>query len=239
MEILSIGNSFSQDATRYLHAIADSDGTVINTTNLFIGGCTLATHHANMLSGDALYLLEYNGKSSGKYISLTDALEMRAWDVVTLQQASPKSFDTRSYFPYITELCNTVRKKCPNAKIYIHETWAYEDGCNRLHNIAGFDTSKEMLDKVVAAYEFISKEINADKMIRSGELFGKLIEQGTDAKIHRDTYHASLGLGRYALGLIWYKTLCGAKVSENKFCDFDESISENDIDLVKRTVDSM
>ena len=35
MDILSIGNSFSQDAQRYLNRIAKADGVVLNTFNLF------------------------------------------------------------------------------------------------------------------------------------------------------------------------------------------------------------
>ena len=38
MKILSIGNSFSDDAQRYLRAIAASEGVEIETLNLCIGG---------------------------------------------------------------------------------------------------------------------------------------------------------------------------------------------------------
>ena len=41
MNILSIGNSFSQDAQRYLHDIAKADGVVLSAFNLYIGGCPL------------------------------------------------------------------------------------------------------------------------------------------------------------------------------------------------------
>ena len=37
MKILSIGNSFSQDAQRYLHALAKADGENFKTVNLYIG----------------------------------------------------------------------------------------------------------------------------------------------------------------------------------------------------------
>ncbi len=38
MYILSMGNSFSQDAQRYLHRIAAADGVEFYICNLFIGG---------------------------------------------------------------------------------------------------------------------------------------------------------------------------------------------------------
>ena len=44
MNILAIGNSFSEDATRYLHGIARADGVQLSVINLFITGCPLDNH---------------------------------------------------------------------------------------------------------------------------------------------------------------------------------------------------
>ena len=41
MKVLAIGNSFSNDAMRYLHGIAKADVVDMKTVNLFIGGCPL------------------------------------------------------------------------------------------------------------------------------------------------------------------------------------------------------
>ena len=60
MNILSIGNSFSTDAQRYLHQIAKADGEVLKCYNLCIGGCTLSRHYRNMLSEQQKYDLEMN-----------------------------------------------------------------------------------------------------------------------------------------------------------------------------------
>ncbi|MBR3994116.1 MAG: DUF4886 domain-containing protein [Clostridia bacterium] len=48
MNILSIGNSFSEDAQRYLHEIAESDGFDLDTYNIVLGGCSLSMHYENM-----------------------------------------------------------------------------------------------------------------------------------------------------------------------------------------------
>lgn len=58
MNILSIGNSFSKDAHRYLHQIARADGMDIQACNLYIGGCSLGTHYRNMLSEERAHMLE-------------------------------------------------------------------------------------------------------------------------------------------------------------------------------------
>ena len=64
MNVLSIGNSFSQDAQRYLNGIAKSAGVNLNCFNLYIGGCPLSRHFRNMHSGERAYTLEMNGTST-------------------------------------------------------------------------------------------------------------------------------------------------------------------------------
>ena len=238
MNILAIGNSFSQDATRYLHQIAAADGVTLHVANLYIGGCSLERHYRNMLSGERAYELQYDGHLTGFHVSLQEALLNRPWDVVTLQQASPCSTDKDTYFPYIAELYAYVKKCVPKAKILIHQTWAYEDGSDRLYNVAHFDTAAEMFAAVEDAYAFAAHAIGADSIIPSGKLFRSLLDNGIE-KIHRDTYHASLGLGRYALGLLWYRTLTGNSVAGNDFHHFDVPISSEDIRIAKACVDAL
>ena len=237
MKVLSIGNSFSQDATRYLHDIAKADGIALETANLYIGGCPLDRHYRNMFTGAKAYELQYDGHMTGFFVSLDDALLNRSWDVVTLQQVSSRSFDKASYTPYIQALAEHVRACQPDAKLLIHQTWAYEAGSDKLLLTAGYDTPEKMLADIRAAYSDAAAEIRADGIIPSGELMGKLLEQGIP-KVHRDTYHASLGLGRYALGLLWYRMLTGNSVMDNTFSSFDQPISVEEQQTAKACADS-
>ena len=41
LKVLSIGNSFSQDAQKWLHQLAAENGVELQAVNLYIGGCTL------------------------------------------------------------------------------------------------------------------------------------------------------------------------------------------------------
>ncbi|MBQ7971585.1 MAG: DUF4886 domain-containing protein, partial [Clostridia bacterium] len=72
-------------------------------------------------------------------------------------------------------------------------------------------------------------------LIPSGEVFGAMLEKGIE-RVHRDSFHASLGLGRYALGLTWYRFLTGKDVSENTFDAFDEEIPAEQIAIAKECV---
>lgn len=235
MEILSIGNSFSQDAQRYLHSIARANGTNINAYNLYIGGCSLATHHRNMLSEERAYILEMNGAFTGFNVSLKEALLNRNWDVITVQQVSSQSPDYHSYQPYLNALITYVRRLVPKAKIAIHQTWAYEQGSQRLHEELKYSESSRMLQDIICACNKAAEDIHADYIIPSGEVFQMLLQNGIK-KVHRDTYHASIGLGRYALGLTWYSCLTGYGVIGNSFNNFDESISTEDIAIVQDCV---
>ncbi len=238
MKILAIGNSFSQDATRYLHGIARADGVSLEVVNLYIGGCSLERHYRNMLSGERAYGLEINGHKTGFSVSLDEALANRKWDIITLQQASPVSADADSYTPYIEALNDYVKEYQPKAKIFIHQTWAYEKDSVRLKEVSGFETPKGMMAAVRKAYKTAADKINADGIIPSGDVFEKILESGVE-KIHRDTFHASYGLGRYALALTWYKSFTGNNVTDNAFCDFDEEIPGEQIKIAKECVDTV
>lgn len=235
MNVLSIGNSFSQDAQRYLHDIAAADGVKLNTFNLYIGGCSLSTHYRNMLTEDRAYMLEMNGRSTGFKVSLQEALLNRDWDVVTVQQVSSKSPYYESYQPYLNELVDCVRTCVPKAKILVHQTWAYEQDSQRLNVELGYADQKDMFRDLEAAYQQATAEIEADGIIPAGAVFQELIAMDA-GKLHRDTYHASLGFGRYVLGLIWYATLTGNDVKDNTFAAFDEAVSQEQIAAVKAAV---
>ena len=235
MNILSIGNSFSQDAQRYLHRIAKADGFDLNTFNLYMGGCPLSLHYRNMISEERAYMLEMNGESTEFKVSLKDALLNRDWDVVTIQQVSSKSPYYETFQPYLDKIVEYVRLCVPKAKIAIHQTWAYEQDSHGLNVELGYNNHTDMFRDVKASYEKAAEEINADFVIPSGEVFQSLIESGIE-KVHRDTFHASYGIGRYALGLLWYFILSGNDVKNNTFCDFDEEISEKEIIIAKECV---
>lgn len=235
MKILAIGNSFSQDATRYLHKIARAAGEKLTVVNLYIGGCSLERHFRNMHSEERAYELEINGERSGFFVSLKEALLNRVWDVITLQQASPSSPKYETYQPYLNELSAYVRRLCPKARQVIHQTWAYEKDSERLTGMMKYERPEQMTADIVAAYAKAATDIGADAIIPSGELMAKMLANGME-KVHRDTFHASLGAGRYGLALLWYAVLTGKDISADAFDDFDVAVSPTEREIVIRSV---
>ena len=54
-------------------------------------------------------------------------------------------------------------------------------------------------------------------------------------QIHRDSLHVDMGVGRYMLGLVWYKVLTG-KTAKCKFNEFDVEVDEKQLDIAIATV---
>ena len=237
MNILTIGNSFSDDATRYLHQIARKDGVDLQVANVSIGGCPLSAHMKSMYESTKRHVLNYNGFRTSIHVSLEEILASRDWDYVSLQQVSHKAPKYETFQPYLNQLADMIREIAPEAKILIHQTWAYAQDSKRLTEELGYEKHQDMFKDVKASYEKAAEEIGAYKIIPCGEVFQKMLENGIE-KIHRDGFHADFGIGRYALGLTWYRALTGKDVTNHKFepCDFDVEVNENDIEIARKSV---
>lgn len=227
IHVLSIGNSFSQDAHQYLHDLAKSQGVAMETVNLYIGGCSLEQHFRNMAADRRAYDLEINGhRAEGFFVSIREALTARAWDVITLQQASRFSFVAETYFPYLEELAEYVRDMCPCARVMMHQTWGYETGSQMIREL-GFENYEDMFARVRACYQAAAVRIGADGIIPSGAAFQYALDRGIPS-VHRDTFHAKFGVGCFILALVWYGCLTGRDVRTVNFGAFDETIREDE-----------
>ena len=236
MKILAIGNSFSSDATRYLYEIAGSDGFALKVVNLYIGGCSLDMHYKNMNNDAAAYLMEFNGHPTGFYVSIKEALQSDMWDYVTLQQASHFSTNYETYTPYLKSLTEYVRFHAPKAKQVFHQTWAYENGSEKLKTQMGYDSHSAMFDDIKAASKKAAGEVGISTVIPAGMMIAGLVHAGI-GPIYRDSFHLSLGVGRYAVAALWYKMLAGKSIFGNKFRKFDENISDDVLEEVHHFVE--
>lgn len=174
VRVLTIGNSFAQNACKYLKEIAVDGGVelVIGTANL--GGCTLERHvslakQSEKDPSNRPYTRVVGSERSK--MSLQEYLVADEWDFVTLQQMSALSFKPETYQPHIEELVAIIRKRAPKAKILIHETWAYRPDSPLLKEWG--ITQKEMHERIVKAYASVAKQIDAD-IIPVGSAFHRV-----------------------------------------------------------------
>lgn len=213
LRILAIGNSFSQDATRYLQPIAQADGAALYCRNLYIGGCSLERHAENIRTCAPDYQYQEDGEG-GSMVSIQTALLRQEWDIVTVQQVSQWAGIPQTFSPYLEQVLATIRRLRPLAEIRFHRTWAYEWGSSH-PGFAFYGCDQDRMEQEIArTAEWISREYGLP-LVNTGLLIHDLrcnaafdIRQG-GLSLCRDGFHLSLDYGRYAAALLWYREITG------------------------------
>lgn len=174
LRLFLIGNSFSQNATRYLPNFAKEGGHPLLIGRAELGGYSLQQHWELVEKAEKNPTDSagrgYNGKS------LRMLLSAQRWDMVTLQQASWLSADSNSYRPYAEKLYQYIKSICPKAVIVFHQTWAYREDADRFGQVSSSKqlakTAGEMYERSREAYHSIAKQLNV-KLIPVGDAFWK------------------------------------------------------------------
>lgn len=247
MKILAIGNSFSQDATTYLHQAALAQGIDLEVYNLYIGGCPLEKHCLNLETNTPDYEAQLNGVPTGRMVSIMEALHYCQWDAIITQQASHFSGWIESYEPFMGILADTIRRECPGVRLLLQETWAYEHTSTHTNFLRYRRNQQEMYDRLRLCYYSMAHKYDLE-VIPCGDLIQvarALPEFDTKHGGHtlcRDGFHMNL-YGRYLLALAWLKKLCHVSVQDNAFvpepgCGVDE-IQPELMQLVREIVEGM
>ncbi|MBQ7667516.1 MAG: DUF4886 domain-containing protein [Kiritimatiellae bacterium] len=169
LRVLAIGNSFSQSLCRYFPAMAASSGEQIEFCNLYIGGCSLSRHADNIKKGAedsafAPYAVTWfeagRPDAPRKFASnIPQMLATQTWNVVTIQQASPGSWNPATYRPAADEVIAEIRRLAPQAEIVVQQTWAYNAADDRIGGASpkwGFDQAGMAL-RIESAYAALAE----------------------------------------------------------------------------------
>ena len=203
ISVLMIGNSFSVDVARYTHQISLGSDVEIEVGVLYVGGCSLEQHIGFIKDGSSPYEWFINGESTGRYISLKDALLLQEWDYITLQQVSVFSGMKDTFYPYIKDLMDYVRDYQPKATFVLHKTWPYENGFDN-ENFSHYNYDRETMYKAInETYDFVKRDLGINILIRSGDIVESAIEKYGE-HFHKDGFHLNEE-GRYlvALGFVY------------------------------------
>jgi hypothetical protein len=162
VRLLTVGNSFSQNATRYLGDLVKAKGHTLIHRPLAVGGASLEVHweKAQRHEKDPRDPRGLYGKKS-----LREELLSGAWDYVTIQQASIKSHDVATYRPFARQLHDYIKRSTPKAEILVHQTWAYRVDDPRFAKPSKTpgepSTQKEMYEGLTGASRAIAGELGA------------------------------------------------------------------------------
>ena len=223
IHILAIGNSFSDDGLWLLYNILEQLGyDDIIVANLYIGGCTVATHKSNLTNDAAAYTYRinkdgtWNNKNGYK---ASKALAEQRWDFISLQQASDHSGLVDKYVEadinYIYEYAyNIAKEKNPDVKFVWHMTWAYQQ--NSTHS-AFVNYNKDQLTMYNGILNAVQTVIVPNShnpiIVPSGTTIQNLRTTFLGDTITRDGYHLNESFGRYAAALTWAIKLTGKDIT--------------------------
>lgn len=169
VRLLTIGNSFSGNATRYLGDLAKAAGHTLVLQPMSVGGASMEVHWTKIQAN------EKDPKDpAGLYGTrdLKGTLASGNWDVVTIQQASIKSHDLATYQPFATQLRDYVKTHAPKAELLLHQTWAYRVDDPRFKAPKANDppTRAAMYEGLRDAYAAVAKELGI-RRIPVGDAF--------------------------------------------------------------------
>lgn len=161
--LLTIGNSFAEDAATYLPELAAAGGKTLVLGRANLPGCSLEQHAAALAAHDANpedpkghpYSNQAGMPRNVARYSLVDLLREEKWDAISLQQSSIRSFRPETYQPFAAQLLERIRKMAPGARIWLHETWAYREDSERFSKGDGF-TQEKMFRGLQSAYRTLA-----------------------------------------------------------------------------------
>lgn len=161
IRILSIGNSYSQDALSYIPFILPKieEDLDIEIGILYMSGATLQQHYNNFIGEISAYTYYlFNGGISwqnlGSY-TIQKALSSQNWDIILLQQGSTSSWDWGTYQPYLNNIVSLIYK---NIDYPIKFGWMLTQSRPKVNDT--IYTDEEILEHFISISENSKKVLN-------------------------------------------------------------------------------
>lgn len=224
MNILSVGNSFSENAHTLLPRLmaADGSGDDFMLCNLYIGGCSLERHWNNLKKEEEaydyqVYLPGEVTRTDAPEVALHEPVEDEDWDFITVQQVSGLAGVEESYSPYLEEIVGYLRLTKPNAKILFHQTWEYSPRTGHPDFARYGSDSEEMFRCINHATSMVQINADIDGIIPSGMAFHLANQTAlADQLYQEDGFHAN-PLGCYLGAGCFYEKITGKSIMDNPF----------------------
>ena len=259
MNILTIGNSFTDSLALYFPAAVQSARCDLHFERANFGGCELAEER------DVRCRIYQGGRK------LRSILELRAWDVVTIQQASHDSWRPETFQPWAGNIIAYVKKHAPRAEVVIQQTWAYRADHPQLLPGSEWGISQdEMYERLTANYTKLARDYklriipsgyavqltrrnserkfaNYDPALidtlawpdlppQAGDVVGQCSWRKNpdtgELYLNRDLIHLN-PRGQYLQACVWFAMLYGKKVSEIRLVP--DELANSDVKFLQET----
>ena len=226
LEILGIGNSFTNDTLRYVYHIAKSLGVKkVSIAFLYQSSASLEDHCSNVNS-DAIYTYYYCSDSTGgvwktatSNYTAQKALKGRTWDYVMLQQNSNNYGSLESYDPYLNDLISYVKQTAVGSpKIVWNMIWAdQKDSTRATFEQYDYDQEKMYNAFMSATQSIIVSHEDIDIILPTGTAIQNARTSMIGDTVTRDGYHLNYLIGRTIASLLVVKAITGFDISKSTY----------------------
>ena len=258
LKVLMIGNSFADDTINYAYEIAKNVGIPeenILVADIYIGGCSLATHWNNAQTNAEAYRfgLEKEGWFDGSSYTgwtMEEAIMYADWDFITFQQNSGNSGGVASYaclqdlmdyvYSVATDEVNNPNAN-PNVKFVWHQTWAYQQDSTSTAFATYDNNQMTMYNAIMNCLETQVLPKNFVAIIPNGTAIQNARTSTIGDTFSRDQHnHLSYGPGRYIASMNLVSILTGIDMSsltwKPKDSGFNITLTETEISICKESV---
>ena len=213
INILSIGDSFTEGPAQYLAAVLDTLGyKKVRLANIPFDGKTLAEVEA-LLKGTEKVAVHMIDKGVGKAVDslAVDVLSPDDWDAIVLQPAFDFAgvYDAES----VNKIVSFIRGYCEFTPIYWNMTWAYKTGATAAGFTAYGKDQKEMYDAIVNVATSIAENTEFAGVIPVGTLIQNIRTSFVEENVLEDDAKLSVNIGQLATAYLWAQVLTGKTIT--------------------------
>lgn len=227
-KVLTIGNSFAQNASTYATEIAYANGKELTFGYLMFPSCTIDKHYEAAAADRHIFrfkvttpdnmqgtlLKDYPADQNFDQdlpetaASIKEALEYTDWDIIVFQQESASARDIGT-FGNLGNLIEYVRGICPDAGLMFHEVWRWgewgEDKFNLIKSNSETVAAQYGLEIIPSglAFEYARDALGSDIIVNENDGHYQ----------HANTY------GMYIAGCAYVGAIFDIEVSPNTFAN--------------------
>ncbi len=240
LNILFVGNSFTDDTSHYVADIARSYGYEdITLAHLFIGACSINMHLENIKEQRSGYYLTVDrgmGWKSYPNYSAQEAASLCEWDyIVTMGGTGDGSMATDpDSYKNLPELIEEIKKLAGDAVCVFNMTWVGESTHKHPH-ILHYGGDVGLMYRLIcdAMKNTVSQMPCIDVLSPTGTAIENARTSSYEGKYTRDGYHLDRCNGRFIAALTFFCAVTGESPDGVKF--FPHGMSE---DMKKIAVES-
>ena len=219
LKILGIGNSFTDDAMKYLPDLLSSAGiNHVTLGKMAIAGASLSRHLQAYAQNTADYkyvksVAGANVWSQSVMKTFIEGVSDENWDIIIIQQVSGDAGIYSTYQPHLNDLINLIRNNSANTDVTLGWQMAWAYATNSTHSsFPKYNSDQmQMYQSIVDAVKtMLEMTTGIDVIVPSATAIQNL--RGTSVNnppldLTRDGFHADYGAGRYTLACTWYEAL--------------------------------